>query len=206
MNLLGRIEERILWQDVTLDLQAGECLALSGPSGVGKTLLLRRLALLDPLQGGELRLRGLPPSTWGVPAWRSRVLYLAQRPVSFPGTVAQNLREVFAYAAHRERRWQRERVVNWLDRLDRPPSFLERDAGHLSGGEAQLMALLRALQLDPDVLLLDEPTASLDSAATDRVEDLLRRWMEEAPRACLLVSHDEEQRLRLARRQLPLVP
>jgi putative ABC transport system ATP-binding protein len=94
--------------------------------------------------------------------------------------------------------------VHWLERLGRPPSFLDLEASHLSGGEAQLMALLRALQLDPDVLLLDEPTASLDAATTERVEQLLRRWLAEAPRACLLVSHDGAQLRRLAGRQLPL--
>lgn len=192
--------------DLTLDLQLGECLALVGPSGVGKTQLLRCLALLDPLQAGELRLQGRSPGTWGTLAWRSRVSYLAQRPVPFPGTVEQNLREVFAYAVHRDRRWRRDRVVQWLEHLGRPPSFLGLEAAHLSGGEAQLMALLRSLQLDPDVLLLDEPTASLDPAGTERWEELLLQWLGAAPRACLLVSHDEAQRRRLATRDLQLRP
>lgn len=195
---------RSLWRNLSVELEAGECLSIRGPAGAGKTQLLRCLALLDPLQQGELQLLGRAPSAWGIPIWRSRVIYLAQRPVPFPGSVERNLREVFRWASHRGRRWCRQRLVSWLDQLGRDPSFLALEASRLSGGEAQLLALLRALQLDPDVLLLDEPTASLDAVSTERLEGLLRRWLRQGQRGCVLVSHDDAQRRRLSRRQMEL--
>ncbi|MEX1318010.1 MAG: iron export ABC transporter permease subunit FetB [Synechococcaceae cyanobacterium] len=103
-----------------LTLHAGDRLGLVAPSGQGKTLLLRSLALLDPLQGGVLSLRGRPPVIWGLPAWRARVTYLSQRPVTQAGTVEDSLRSVLGFASQRGRgRWQPERLCRWLQRLGR---------------------------------------------------------------------------------------
>jgi putative ABC transport system ATP-binding protein len=206
-GLCCRIGGRVLWQRLSFRLRPGDRLALVAPSGSGKTLLLRRLALLDPLQGGSLRLHGRPPQAWGPPAWRSRVLYLSQRPVTHAGTVAQNLQSVWSWAAHRRRGgWRPGRIARWLAALGRDGGFLERDADRLSGGELQLLALLRALQLDPDVLLLDEPCASLDAATSRALETLLLAWQAGGERACLLTSHDADQIARLATGRLPLTP
>ncbi|MCT0223886.1 ATP-binding cassette domain-containing protein [Synechococcus sp. CS-1328] len=195
---------RWLWRDLALQLQPGDRLALVAPSGAGKTLLLRSLALLDPLQQGELFLRGRTPAAWGLPVWRSRLIYLAQRPVLFPGTVRDNLQAVFQLAVHQQRHWQPETLAGWLESLGRDETFLDLDAERLSGGEAQLLNLLRALQLDPDILLLDEPTASLDPASTAAVEDLLAGWLEAGDRACVITSHDGEQLRRFGNRRLEL--
>lgn len=204
---LGRhLGPRVLWQGFNVDLSAGERLALVGATGAGKTLLLRALALLDPLETGHLQLRGQPTAASTIPSYRSRVVLLPQRAVAFPGTVEANLRQVFRLASQRGRRFDRTRLLGWLQRLDRPAGILDQPAERLSGGEAQLMALLRALQLDPDVLLLDEATASLDAGTTAQVEALLRQWLAEGERACLFTSHDAAQIERLATRQLKLAP
>jgi putative ABC transport system ATP-binding protein len=205
-SLGRRVGERQLWRQLSFSLAAGERLAVVAPSGAGKTLLMRSLALLDPLQEGELRLLGRTPAAWGLPCWRSRVCYLAQRPATFTGTVEDNLRMVFRYAVHRFRQWHPPSVIGWLQRLGRNRSFLDLQAERLSGGEAQLLALLRALQLQPGVLLLDEPTASLDATTTAAVEELLALWLAEGERACLLTSHDGEQIRRFASRELQLGP
>ena len=93
---------------------------------------------------------------------------------------------------------------DWLVALGRDPAFLAYDAERLSGGELQLMALLRALQLDPTVLLLDEPTASLDRDTSVAVEALLVEWLAAGPRAAVFNSHDSEQIQRFASRTLEL--
>lgn len=203
---LGRsLGGRLLWRNIDLALRAGDRLGLVAPSGQGKTLLLRNLALLDPLQRGSLSLQGRPPASWGLPAWRARVSYLHQRPVAHAGTVEENLRSVWGYASQRQRGgWQRGRICGWLERLGRPPTFLGYPAERLSGGELQLLAFLRALQLDPVVLLLDEPCASLDASTTRAVEALLREWLAADARACVLTSHDPEQISRFTTARLEL--
>lgn len=189
---------------MAFDLAAGDRLALLGPSGIGKTRLLRGLALLDPPAEVRIRLQGRAPSAWTVPRWRSRVVLVSQRTTVVPGTVETNLRLPFALAVHRHRRFDRRRLLGWLGALGRDERFLGLEAGHLSGGEAQLVALLRALQLDPPVLLLDEPTASLDPTATAAVEAVLSAWLAEGARACVLTSHDAGQTGRFATRHLEL--
>ncbi len=205
-DLARQLEGRALWQGIGFGLTAGDRLGLVGPSGAGKTLLLRQLALLDPLQRGRILLRGRAPLEWTLPVYRSRVIYLPQRAIAFTGTVEHNLRQVLGYASHRGQVYAEPRIVGWLDQLGREASFLTMAAERLSGGELQLLALLRALQLDPEILLLDEPTASLDPASTERVEALLQQWLAQGQRACLLTSHDAAQIERFTGRQLSLRP
>lgn len=206
-GLQRQLGDRRLWSRLDLELAAGERLGLLGPSGAGKTLLLRAMALLDPLQAGSIRLQGRSPLGWGLPRWRSLVLYLAQRPVAHAGTVEANLRSPWRFQERRRQAgWRPGRITSWLAALGRDPSFLNYDAERLSGGELQLLALLRALQFDPSVLLLDEPTASLDGATTNAVETLLISWLAAGPRALLFTSHDGDQVQRLATRTLELQP
>jgi putative ABC transport system ATP-binding protein len=202
-GLQRRLGDRLLWSQLDLELAAADRLGLVAPSGTGKTLLLRTLALLDPPQAGTFSLLGRPPAAWGLPRWRAMVFYLAQRPVAGGGTVEENLRAPWRFRERRGRgAWSYERIIGWLAELGREPSFLTYNAERLSGGELQLLALLRGLQFDPTVLLLDEPTASLDGATTAAVEDLLIAWLAGGPRACVLISHDSEQIQRFATRTL----
>jgi len=204
-GLERRLGDRLLWSRLDLSLAGGDRLGLVAPSGAGKTLLLRTLALLDPPQAGTFRLLGRPPAAWGLPRWRSMVQYLAQRPVAGGGTVESNLRAPWRFRTRRGRNgWSYERIASWLAALGRDPSFLSYDAERLSGGELQLLALLRGLQFDPTVLLLDEPTASLDGATSAAVEALLTRWLAAGQRATVLISHDNEQIERFATRTLEL--
>jgi putative ABC transport system ATP-binding protein len=122
------------------------------------------------------------------------------------GTVEEYLQFPYELAAHRERAFDRQRVVELLETLGRDASFLEKQQGDLSGGETQLAALLRVVQLGPEVLLLDEPTAALDAAATRQVEALVSAWYDGDPdeHALIWVSHDAEQARRVATRTLRL--
>lgn len=206
-GLSRQLGERILWRNLTIELVKGDRVGLVAPSGSGKTLLMRNLSLLDPLEQGQLTLHGRAPAEWGLPMWRSHVIYLNQRPVSHSGTVKQNLQSILLWGNHRHRcQWQENRICSWLATLGRDADFLEFDAKRLSGGELQILALMRAMQLDPDLLLLDEPCASLDTTTTYGVEQLLHTWLETDKRACIFTSHDVGQIERFASRIQELIP
>jgi putative ABC transport system ATP-binding protein len=195
-----------LLRDISLSLHTGERLALHGPSGAGKSLLLRALALLDPLEEGDVLWRGQPVVDALVPEFRRQVMYLPQRPALFEGNVAANLQLPFTLKAYRGRSFDQNQLLALLAQLGRDASFLARSQSDLSGGEAQLVAILRALQLAPTVLLLDEPTAALDAAAVHTIENLVASWLGEhaQERAVVWVSHDASQAKRVATRTLGL--
>jgi putative ABC transport system ATP-binding protein len=195
-----------LLRDVSLTICPGERLAITGPSAAGKTLLLRALALLDRLDAGEILWGGKPIAPAEVPEFRRQVIYLHQRPALYEGTVEQNLRQPFSLRVHRGRRFDRDWLVGRLDSVGRSADFLEHFTRDLSGGESQIVALLRALQLMPRILLLDEPTAALDPETAQAAEQLVADWLaEDAGRATVWVSHNLEQARRVADRTLRIV-
>jgi putative ABC transport system ATP-binding protein len=159
------------------------------------------VAGLDAVQAGRVSFEGKTLEEWFMPEYRARAVYLHQRPALQEGSVEDNLRSVFEFSVHRHRRYDSDKARSFLERLGRGESFFERDAASLSGGEAQMVALVRALQLDPSLLLLDEPTASLDGDARARIEELILSWRSAAGgRAFLLTSHDGDQVARLCQR------
>ena len=195
-----------LLRGVCIAVRPGDRLALIGPSGSGKTVFLRALALLDPHDEGSIEWNGRSLVGDAIPAYRKQVVYLHQRPPLFDGTVEDNLKYPFTLKAHQAKRFDRARVACILENLERDETFLEKSSRDLSGGEAQIVALIRCLQLDPAMLLLDEPTASLDRATADVAEELLYRWQQEASRerSFIWVSHDLEQAKRMSDRSLQM--
>lgn len=195
-----------LLDGVSVQLHAGTRLALHGPSGAGKTLLLRALAMLDPVDEGELLWRGETIGRGGVPVFRSRAIYLHQRPVLIGDSVEAALRHPFHLKVHERAQFDEPQILAWLEKLGRTGGLLQQPTAELSGGERQIVALLRAIQLDPAVLLLDEPTAALDAGAAESVGRLVAEWFEAATsqRAFCWVSHDREQAGRMTNRTLHL--
>ncbi|NET48496.1 MAG: ATP-binding cassette domain-containing protein [Merismopedia sp. SIO2A8] len=203
---IGRkVQENWIWQNISFELVGGDRLAVVGPSGSGKSLLLRALAGLDPVQSGYITFHGKALSDWNMPQFRSQVIYLHQRPALFEGTVESNLQQVYRLAVYRNRTYARSLILGYLSHLGRSDNFLTRSTEQLSGGEQQIVACLRALQLAPQILLLDEPTASLDSTSTQHLEVLIDRWQQSDPhRACLWTSHEPAQIERVTTRKLIL--
>jgi putative ABC transport system ATP-binding protein len=193
-----------LLSGVCLEVSPSDRTAIVGPSGAGKTLLLRSLAVLDRLDAGFVEWNGEPVRGRAVPHFRKSIAYLHQRPAFVEGTAEDNLRLPFSLHVHRGTPFDRPRVLSLLEQLGREESFLAKQARDLSGGEGQILALVRAIQLSPNVMLLDEPTASLDPKGALAVEALIESWVLERPdeRAFLWVSHDREQARRVARREL----
>src|SRR3546814_9034865 len=141
-------------------LAAGDRSALRGPSVSGKTLLLRALSDLD-LNEGEVLLDDTPRSRIPAPRWRRRVGYVAAEPVWWSERLVEHFRD-----------WNSQ--AGPARRLNISPSVAERRVSQLSTGERQRLALLRALEHQPEVQLLDEPTGPLDDESTAAVEGLLR--------------------------------
>jgi putative ABC transport system ATP-binding protein len=160
--------------------------------------------MVDPLDEGVIQWKGQGVSGDAVPAYRREVVYLHQRPSLFEGGVEANLRYPLSLRVNQGRSFDKDRILDLLKSVGRTASFLRKSSRDLSGGEAQIVALLRALQFDPSILLLDEPTTSLDEGTARAIEDLLRQWLSEAPadRAFLWVSHDSDQVRRVADRWL----
>jgi putative ABC transport system ATP-binding protein len=192
-----------LLQPTSFTLAAGDRVVITGPSGSGKSVFLRALALLDPVDAGTIHWRGQPVAHGGIPSYRRHVAYIAQRPAMLDGSIEDNLRYPFSLKVYRDVRFDRERAVAMADRAGREAGFLDKRASDLSGGEAQIAALIRVLQVDPDILLLDEPTASLDPASAQEIEALVNTWFTDGhgARASIWISHDPAQAQRVGERQ-----
>jgi len=147
--------------------------------------------LSDPAHG-SVSLDGSSPTALGVPAYRRRVAYLAQRPVLFSGSVEDNLRRPFAHAAVAAA-YDEDAAAALLARLGLDSEELPAEARDLSEGQKQRVALARGLLTHPDVLLLDEPTSGLDAESASEVEGLLAERAERDACAILWVTHDRQQ-------------
>ncbi|RKP05046.1 P-loop containing nucleoside triphosphate hydrolase protein, partial [Thamnocephalis sphaerospora] len=201
-----------LFSQVSFQVRAQEILVIRGPSGVGKSTMLRCIAQLDELDDGWLALDNQTPEEYGIPTWRAHVAYVPQRPATLPGSPIDFYRRVCGFSAQKQR----------LAALRTARSSADSSAAHqaidvgrnwnlseglwhtewsrLSGGEAQRAALAIAVSLEPDVLLLDEPTSALDPDTCRLVESTLmaRRG------SCIWVTHDPAQAERVATRVLTL--
>ncbi|WP_414620447.1 ATP-binding cassette domain-containing protein [Calothrix sp. CCY 0018] len=203
---LGRkIDKYWIWRNLNFELFSGEKVAVLGASGSGKSLLLRALAGLDSAQAGKIIFQEKSIDTWHLPKWRSQIIYLHQRPALWFGTVESNLKQVYHLKANLHLVYNRTAILDYLQLLHKNDDFLKRSISAISGGEAQIVAFLRALQLAPKILLLDEPTASLDAQTAHSLEALVAAWQAQDPqRAYLWTSHDSTQLQRITNRQISL--
>ena len=167
-------------RDVALTVAPGEVVALTAPSGVGKSTLLRAIVRLVALDGGVVTLDGVDVATLDPRVLRRRVGFVAQRPVMLPGTVADNL----AYGLD-----EPPDMAAALDAAGLENDFAVRDASKLSGGEQARVAIARALTRKPEVLLLDEPTSGLDAPLAEAIGRHVRELAAGGLAICL-TSHD----------------
>lgn len=188
----------LLLNAVSFELKPGDRIALQGKSGAGKSLLMRAIVGLDPIDSGEVVLGGRKLTSDWVCEFRTRVTYVPQRCLLVPGSVRQNLDRAKQLRVHRLNEYLFDHSKTLAD-VGFSSDLLDRDVQMLSGGELQLVNLLRTLQFSPPILLLDEPTAAMDSATTARVERWLLDWQAADPqRAWLWISHDANQCIRIS--------
>jgi len=187
-NLPGVLEISDLSTDlvgpVSLRVGSGECVAILGPSGSGKSLLLRAIADLDP-NDGAVSIEGRDRARMPAPEWRRLVGLVPAESGWWADRVGAHFDPGFDYSA--------------LLELVGLPGALDWDVARLSTGERHRLAMVRALGAAPKALLLDEPTAPLDEAATARIERLIRAQCERGV-PVLMVTHDRAQAARLAGR------
>jgi tungstate transport system ATP-binding protein len=180
-------------------LLPGELVALIGPNGSGKTTFLHTLMGLVPRAGGTALFRGQALEADGrIVDRRRRIALVLQDPLLFDTTVESNVAEPLRMRGVRGPALRR-RVSEALERF-RVGALATRAARELSGGEARRVSLARALVADPEVVLLDEPFASLDAPTRQAITDDLEEAVREAGMAAILVTHDAAEALRLADR------
>ena len=198
---LGRVvPNKILVADVDLEARKGETLAIVGPSGSGKSSLLRLLNRLDEPTAGTVYLDGVDYRDVAPRELRRRVGMVTQRPFLFPGTVADNLR----FGPRQRGEELSDNVIEELLHGVLLDGLGGRDVANLSGGEQQRVSFARTLANSPEVMLLDEPTSALDENAKREVEAVIARIGREQGIPCVLVTHDPAQAARLAHRALVL--
>jgi len=193
--------------DVNLRLQAGEVVAVLGPNGAGKTTLVSLVAGLIPPDSGRIVLDGrvlvdTDRGVW-VPAHQRGVALLAQQAMLFPHlTAAANV----AFGPRSQGRTRKDAAAQanrWLQAVE-ATDLADRRPSQLSGGQAQRVAVARALAADPVLLLLDEPIAALDVAVAPAMRQLLRKVLRNTGRTAMLVTHDILDALALADRIIVL--
>jgi len=198
---LGRVvKDKVLVEDATFEVQTGEVLAIVGPSGSGKSSLLRLLNRLDEPTSGTVFVEGIDYRQIAPRDLRRKLGMVNQRPYLFPGTVEDNLR--FG-PLQRGESLSQDSVEQLLARVGLK-GYASRNVANLSGGEAQRVSVARTLANSPLVLLLDEPTSALDETSKLEVESSIQRVIREQGITCVLVTHDTAQAARLAERALLL--
>ncbi|MGA8986485.1 sulfate/molybdate ABC transporter ATP-binding protein [Aeromicrobium sp.] len=182
-------------QDIDLSIPSGQLTALLGPSGGGKSTLLRIIAGLESSDSGTVHIQGR--DTTNVPAQKRNVGFVFQHYAAFRHlTVAKNV--AFGLEIRKTPRDEVRRRVGELLELVHLEQFAHRLPSQLSGGQRQRMALARALAIEPSVLLLDEPFGALDAKVRKELRDWLRRLHDEVHVTTVFVTHDQEEALEVS--------
>jgi len=199
-SLYKRYGEKEALKNININVEKGEVLAIIGPTGAGKTTLLYLLDLLEMPTSGRIYFDGIDVTEPGRVRLevRRRMAFVLQKPIVFNTSVYDNI----AYGL----KWRgagkssiRHRVNSILEMVNLSADK-DRNARTLSGGEAQRVAIARAIAIEPEVLLLDEPTANLDPMSTSRIEELITNIIHRYDTTIIMATHDMSQGQRLADR------
>jgi putative ABC transport system ATP-binding protein len=183
-------EGRVLLNGLSLCLDEGQSVAIEGPSGGGKSTLLRHLTALAYSPEAERRLEGEAFAGADLAAWRARVSLAAQDAPMISGTVRDNLAFPFAQRSGRQKRFDDGAASAMLARVALEAIPLDREVRTISGGERHRLALARALLWDPQVLVADEPLAGLDPEIASACLELLLDFAHRPGRLLVCVFHD----------------
>lgn len=197
-GLTRQIGDRTLVDHVGVSVGRGEILAVTGASGAGKSSFLRLVNRLDEPTSGTIFIRGHDYRQIDTSDLRRRVGMVMQSANLFPGTVRGN---VSFGPAQRGDTLADEIIEQLLEKVGLA-GYVTRDVNTLSGGEAQRVSFARTLANKPGILLLDEPTSALDEESSRAIEDLILKLTEEDQMACLMVTHNAPQAMRLAKRTM----
>jgi tungstate transport system ATP-binding protein len=200
VDILQSYDGRVVLKDVNLKIDRPEVFTLIGPTGAGKTTLIRILDLLDAPYSGRLFFNGVDVTTRGVDQLeaRRRMSYVQQRPLVFTMNVYDNIACGLRWR-HAKSAIVKRKTEEALE-LVGMTSYRDRIAKTLSGGETQRVAIARALVTEPEVLFLDEPTANMDPVSTAKIEEVLAHIINEQKTAIIMTTHNMSQGQRMASR------
>lgn len=198
-NIIKEFDGEKILTGISEIIDKGEIFAIIGPSGQGKTTLLRILGLLEIPTSGEILLEGNAIRESGnIEIFRRRLGMVFQNPVAFKDSVFNNIALGLKYRGYSKAEIRKE-VLKKLEEIDLI-GYENRDATTLSGGEKQRVSLARIMVTNPDVLILDEPTANLDPISTEVIENLIRYYNKKFGTTVIFSTHDLTQGQRLADR------
>ncbi|NQT73373.1 MAG: ABC transporter ATP-binding protein [Chloroflexi bacterium] len=205
IDLQQQFKDSYSLKSVNLNIEKGDVFALIGPTGAGKTTILRLIDLLDQPVSGRILFDGIDVTKSKSERLkaRRRMAYVQQRPTVFSMNVYDNV-SVGLKWRHVKRQSIKETVEQALH-LVGLADHRKRDAKTLSGGETQRVAIARALVTKPELLLLDEPTANLDPISTEQTEEILENIIEARQTTMIMSTHDRSQGQRLANRMGVLI-
>jgi putative ABC transport system ATP-binding protein len=199
-QLCRAVVGKVLVDDISVQVQRGEVLAVVGPSGAGKSSFLRLLNRLDEPTGGTVLFNGQDYRQMAARDLRRHVGMVMQMAFLFPGTVARNI----AFGPlQRDEILTQDQIAALLERVGLP-GYQDRDVSGLSGGEAQRVSLARTLANSPEALLLDEPTSALDEESARAIEELVLSIIRERQMTCVIITHNMLQAARIADRAMYL--
>lgn len=201
--LLDLVDVRLNFQGKTIldgisfDVQRGDFVGVLGSSGSGKTSLFRMINLLQSPTQGNIFYLGKDTLLYPPTELRKRIGYVFQKPYLFGSTIADNL--MYPYQLLKQEP-NLEEITGYLAKANLPKEIMTKKINELSGGEQQRIALIRSLLIKPNILLLDEFTASLDEENTRIVEELILSEHKEQKLTVLFISHNIAQAKRLAQK------
>ena len=199
---LGRVvKDKVLVEDATFEVRTGEVLAIVGPSGSGKSSLLRLLNRLDEPTSGTVYVEGIDYRQIAAPRIAAETGH--GEPASLSLSRAPSKRTCNSVRSSAERLCRTTPIEQLLARVGLK-GYASRNVANLSGGEAQRVSVARTLANSPLVLLLDEPTSALDETSKLEVESSIQNVVRDQGLTCVLVTHDTAQAARLAERALVL--
>lgn len=189
-NISYKYENRFIFRNISFSIEPGDLLMVKGPSGSGKSTLLRLLnRLADPTEG-IITYDGKPLNRYAPTELRRNICYLQQTPLMAEGTVKQNLLLSFRFnSARNVPAPDDQRLLGLLRQFKLSDVSLEDNASKLSVGQKQRVAFIRALLVEPKVLLLDEPTSALDSESRIIIEEHIERLAADKTQAIVIVTH-----------------
>lgn len=185
-----QVEQRQILNKVNLEVQAGDFLTLTGPSGGGKSTLLKIIASLISPSEGEIIFEGQNQRDYEITTYRQLVSYCFQQPSLFGQTVADNLQFPFVIRNEASSQVQIEQA---LTKVNLPTSYLNKNITELSGGEKQRVALLRNTMFLPKILLLDEVTVGLDARSIEIVHQFIKQLWREAGLTIIQITHNQAE-------------
>ena len=185
-----QVEQRQILNKVNLEVQAGDFLTLTGPSGGGKSTLLKIIASLISPSDGEIIFQGQNQRDYEITTYRQLVSYCFQQPSLFGQTVADNL--LFPFVIRNEASSQVQ-IEQALTKVNLPTNYLNKNITELSGGEKQRVALLRNTMFLPKILLLDEVTVGLDARSIEIVHQFIKQLWQEAGLTIIQITHNQAE-------------